>query len=455
MIYRRCSCRDANGKPYGNLPENATEQQTARACPTLLSDPKHGKWGYYLSRGFGFDPKTKTMKRLQTRVANFTSKRAAQSAFAKAKTEHDAGQFIETNRTVFGQWCDEWLTAREQRGDIKASTLDAYRRYVDNDIIPSALGRVRLTDIKRGDVRRFVDGLIAAGRGPATVRKVLATVQSALSAALRDDLIATNPARGVRLPSAEAHEFEPWTPQQVGAFLDHAATHRLGAIFEVAVWTGLRRAELVGLRWADVDLARRVLSVKTTRVQAGRAIVENSPKTSAGRRVVQLDDAAVGALVACQITQQGDRGRLGNLWEGDGHVFTYEDGRAIRPDYVTRLFETLRDEVNAGILDENVERVANGEQQVPLLPTITLHGLRHMHASLLLAGGADIALVSKRLGHASISITADVYSHLVDDAARRAAESASALVPRAGAQRAHNDADLKASTSAQKAVEPA
>lgn len=76
MIYRRCSCRDESGKPYGNLPENASEQQTARACPVLLSDPKHGKWGYYLSRGFGFDPKTKKMKRLQTRVANFSSKRS-------------------------------------------------------------------------------------------------------------------------------------------------------------------------------------------------------------------------------------------------------------------------------------------------------------------------------------------------------------------------------------------
>lgn len=443
MIYRRCSCRDESGKPYGNLPENASEQQIARACPALLADPKHGKWGYYLSRGF--DARG---KRLQTRVANFSSKRAAQSAFAKAKAEHDRGEFVETSRTRFAQWCDEWLTGREQRGDIKASTLDAYRRYVDNDIATSALGRLRLTDIKRGDVRRFVDGLIADGRGAATVRKVLATVQSALTAALRDDLIASNPARGVRLPSVDAHEFEPWTPAQVGAYLDHAATHRLGALYEVAVWTGLRRAELIGLRWADVDLARRVLTVRTTRVQAGRQIVENSPKTSAGRRVVQLDDAAVGALVAWQITQQGDRDRLGDLWAGEGHVFTYEDGRPLRPDYVTRLFETLRVEVNDGISAANVERAERGEQPHPLLPTITLHGLRHMHASLLLAGGADIALVSKRLGHASISITADVYSHLVDDAARRAAESAAALVPRASAQRVHNHAAQNASSDA-------
>lgn len=182
--------------------------------------------------------------------------------------------------------------------------------------------------------------------------------------------------------------------------------------------TGLRRAELVGLRWGDVDLARRELSVRSTRVQASGEIVENSPKTSAGRRVVQLDDAAVGALVAWQISQGGERSAWDAAWLGSGYIFTYENGEPLRPQYVTRLFDSLRRDVG--------------------LPEMTLHGLRHMHASLLLASGADIALVSKRLGHSSISVTSDIYTHLIGDAARRAAESASALVPRATAQQVHN-----------------
>jgi integrase len=267
-------------------------------------------------------------------------------------------------------------------------------------------------------VRAFIDSLIADGRGAVTVRRIIAVVQGALTAALRDDIIATNPARGVRLPNVDAHEFEPWTPQQVGAFLDHASQHRLGALFEVAVLTGLRRAELVGLRWVDVDLARRELSVRSTRVETSRGVVENAPKTSAGRRVVQLDDAAVGALVAWQIAQSGERAQWDAAWLSSGYVFTYENGEPLRPQYVTRLFDSLRAAAD--------------------LPEMTLHGLRHMHASLLLASGADIALVSKRLGHSSISITSDIYTHLIGDAARRAAESASALVPRATAQRVHN-----------------
>ncbi|EIC06301.1 integrase family protein [Microbacterium laevaniformans OR221] len=428
MIYRRCSCRRPGSRTqYAVLPEKPTEKQVGNTCPRLLSDPKHGKWGYYLARGTDASG-----KRLQTRVAGFDTKRTAQSALAKARAEHDRGEFVETSRVKFGQWLDEWLDGREQRGDIKRSTLDNYRRYVDADIKPSALGRLRLTDIKRADVRRFIDALIADGRGPTTVRRIVAVVQGALTAALRDDMIAANPARGVRLPVVDAHEFEPWSPVQVGAFLDRAAQHRLGALFEIAVLTGLRRAELLGLRWGDVDLARRELTVRTTRVQTRSAVVENSPKTSAGRRVVQLDDAAVGALVAWQIAQEADRLNCGTLWEGDGHVFTYENGTPLRPQYVTRLFETLRSEIG--------------------LPDMTLHGLRHMHASLLLASGTDIALVSKRLGHSSISITSDIYTHLIGDAGRRAAEGASALIPRASAHTLHTQPSGAGMT---KAPEPA
>ncbi|MGZ0711123.1 site-specific integrase (plasmid) [Coraliomargarita sp. W4R53] len=427
MIYSRCACKRADGKPYGNLPEHATAEQIARACPALASaresGAKHGKWGFYLSRGFDAGG-----KRLQTRVATFDSKRAAQSALAKAKTQHDAGDFVETSRVRFDHWIDDWLTSRQQRGDIKPSTLDNYLRYATNDIKPSPLGRLRLTDIKRHHVRAFIDSLIANGRGATTVRRIIAVVQGALTAALHDDLIALNPARGVRLPVVDAHEFEPWSPQQVGAFLDHAATHRLGAAFEIAVLTGLRRAELVGLRWVDVDLTRRELTVRMTRVETSSGIVENSPKTSAGRRIVELDDAAVGALVAWQIAQSGEHEHAADLWEISGYVFTYENGEPLRPQYLTRLFETLRDDL--------------------ALPKITLHGLRHMHASLLIASGNDIAVVSKRLGHASISITSDIYTHLIGDAGRRAAEGASALIPRATAQQLHNSGSTAEPTKA-------
>lgn len=226
MIYRRCACRNQAGQAYGNLPaDHPTTAQVERACPRLVSDRKHGKWGYYLSRGFDASG-----KRLQTRVANFDGERAARSAYAKAKTLHDSGLYVETSRTRFADWLTEWLDGRIARGELKPSTIDNYRRYVTQDIAPSALGRMRLTDIRRTDVRRFVDGLVTAGRGTYTVQRILAVVQSSLTAAMRDDAIAANPAHGVPSPRPAAYEFEPWEPAQVGTFLDVAATDRLGAL---------------------------------------------------------------------------------------------------------------------------------------------------------------------------------------------------------------------------------
>lgn len=435
MIYRRCSCRDERGKPYGNLPENASEQQVARACPTLLADPKHGKWGYYLSRGFAFDPKTKKMRRLQTRVANFTSKRAAQSAYAKAKAEHDTGQFRETNRTQFAQWCDEWLSA----SGLSAGLVAAYRRYFENDVAPSALGRMRLSDIRRADVQRFVDSMLAAGRGVPTVKKAHRGISSALTAAVRGDLIPANPANGVVFPKERRAKFEPWSPAQAGRFLDHAAQHRLGVVLEVAMFTGLRPAELAGLRWIDVDLASRTLTVRWTRTIVDGKVEEKEPKTEESQASIDLEDRAVGALVAWQITQHGDRERLGDLWQNTGYVFTHEDGRPLRRDYVLKnVFRPVWAATNATIAAENVERVARGEQPQSPLSWIKMHGLRHMHASLMLASGADIALASKRLRHSSVVITSDVYTHLIGDRARHAAEAVAALIPRADAQQVHN-----------------
>ncbi|MGA7147943.1 MAG: tyrosine-type recombinase/integrase [Microbacterium sp.] len=153
----------------------------------------------------------------------------------------------------------------------------------------------------------------------------------------------------------------------------------------------------------------------------------------------------MGALVAWQITEQSDRERLGSLWQSSGYVFTHEDGRPLlRRDYVLKsVFKPVWAATNATIAADNAQRVARGEQPLPLLSWIKMHGLRHMHASLMLASGADIALTSKRLRHSSVVITADVYTHLIGDRARHAAEAVAALVPRAGAHQVHNNsADL-------------
>ncbi len=404
-LFRRCGCRDEQGRQYGALSEDATPVQRERACPAMLVDPKHGRWSFRLSAGF--DPVTK--KRRQVNGGSYPTKREAQQERNKAAVAIDAGKVVTTDRRTFAEYLPAWLDRRAvvrtaNKAPLRPATLENYRRYVEQDIGPSALGVMQLREIRRRHVQAFVDDL-ARTRGAVTVARIVAVVQGALSQAVVDELIDETPAHNLELPVVETREFEPWEVEQVGHFLDVAAQHRLGSLFEVAVFTGLRRGELLGLRWSDVDLTRRELRVQTNRTTTG----EGRTKTEAGRRRVALDDRAVGALVAWQIGQAGERDMLGGDWTASGHVFTYADGQPLKPQYVTRLFDKLR--IRA------------------CLPEMTLHGLRHQSASLQLAAGVPLAVVSKRLGHSSVSVTADIYSHLLRSTEHDAANAAAALVP--------------------------
>lgn len=396
-LFRRCGCRSAEGKTYPTLPDQPTAEQVARACPQM-SNPKHGKWSFRLSAKF--DPVTK--KRRQINGGTYVTKREAQQERNKTAVKLDQGKVPTASRKTLADYLPRWLeragtngTSR-RRKPLAATTLENYWRYAQQDILPTPLAGMQLRDVRRRHVQAFIDDL-AKDRGAVTVRRIVAVLQGCLSSAVRDELIEDNPARDLDLPYAEVKRFEPWTPEQVGHFLDVATSHRLGALFEAAVWTGLRRSELVSLAWADVDPAGRELAVRKS-------------KTDAGVRRVPLSDEAVGALVAWQIAQADERADWGPAYAGTGLVFTMEDGRPLKLQYATRLFDHLREQAE--------------------LPAMTLHGLRHMGGSLLLAGGAPIEFVSKLLGHSDVRVTSGIYSHQLRGTGHQWTEAASALVPR-------------------------
>ncbi|MDQ0275732.1 integrase [Arthrobacter silviterrae] len=407
-VFRRCACRDENGKQYG------------ASCPKL-ENPKHGSWGYYVAGGI--DPITR--KRIQYRKTGFSTQKAAREARNDVASKVDRGTYIAPTRETLATYLDAWLPRRAATGQgLRQTTVDNYRRYIDNDIKPSPLGAMALTDIRRFHINEFLGSLTAAGRGATTVRRVAAVLQGSLRAAARSNRIDHNPATELELPTVDSGEVHAWEPAEVGVFLDEAAKHRLGALFEVAMFTGLRRGELLGLRWTDVDLIKRTISVRNNRVQAKGQVVENPTKTASGRRTVDLDDRSVGAFVALQILQAQEQTDGQEAYTASGYVFTMEDGRPLKPQYATRLFDRIR--VNAK------------------LPKLTLHGSRHEHAALMIASGVDIAVVSKRLGHSSISITSDIYGHLIGSASRDAAQGAAALVPArsSGAHTVHTQGQI-------------
>lgn len=392
-LFRRCGCRDEAGGQYSVLPEDLTPAQRAKACPQMLLDPKHGRWSFRLSAGY--DPVTR--KRRQVNGRTYSTKREAQRARNEALVKVDRGEVAKHSRVTLAEYVPAWLARRQRTGrGLRPTTVENYTRYVQQDIVPSRLGGVRLEDVRKHHLNAFVDDLAAAGRGAVTIRRIVAVLQGALRAAADDELVPANPATRLALPRVDTKPFRPWEPEQVGHFLDVAALHRLGALFEVGVFTGLRRGELVALQWADVDLARRTLTVRAS-------------KTDAGRRVLDIDDRTIGALLAWQLAQDAERAACGPIWSGTGHVFTYADGQPLKPQYATRLFDKLR--LQAG------------------LPKMTLHGSRHTNASLMIAAGTDLVVVSKRLGHSSVQVTGDIYAHLIGSASRDAANRAADLVP--------------------------
>lgn len=252
QLYRRCGCRDENGRQYGNH------------CPKLKTDPKHGTWGYYLSHGS--DPKTK--KRRQYREAGFKTKGAAASAVAELKTRLDKGTYTEPSKKTLAEYAPEALQRRRITGSgLKATTAANYDRYVRQDIIPSRLGEMRLTDIRRSHVNTWVAAL-AATRGAVTVRRALATLQMILSTAVREEIIPANPARNIDKPVVPGSDspIKHWEPEYLAEFFDRCGRHRLGPLFELTTYTGLRRGEIAGLHWADIDLEGRQIVIRHNRV---------------------------------------------------------------------------------------------------------------------------------------------------------------------------------------------
>jgi integrase len=220
----------------------------------------------------------------------------AQSAATKLRAALDAGTFTEPSKKTLREYAPE-VIARRRAGGLKPTTLANYHRYVEQDVAPSRLGAILLTDIRRAHVNAWLAELTAAGRGATTVRRALATLRMIFSAAVRDEIIPANPALMVDKPAVSDSPVTAWEPEDIAEFLERCSRHRLGPLFELAVYTGLRRGEICGLHWPDVNLAARTIVVRHNRVTVDGRVQEQTTKSRSGRRTLPLSDAAVAALL--------------------------------------------------------------------------------------------------------------------------------------------------------------
>jgi integrase len=265
---------------------------------------------------------------------------------------------------------------------------------------------------------RLTDDHVAAAleraNGPAAQQRAFAALRAALNAAgpgqrpLRRH-IAHNPCDLVPLPEWEPRPTVIWEPEELARFLGHAEPDSLGVLFRVLALCGLRRGEVIGLRWADLDLDAGTLRVEQQLVWRGREPVVERPKTRKSRREVGLDAGTVAALRAHKVQQAKDRLLAGSAWEDHDLVFCREDGSPVPPWEVGNRFKELC-------------RAAQ-------VPVIRLHDLRHTYVSLLDEAGVDVKVASELVGHSSTRITAEVYTHVRRARRADAAARVAALLP--------------------------
>ncbi|MGI8422981.1 MAG: tyrosine-type recombinase/integrase [Chloroflexota bacterium] len=334
--------------------------------------------------------------------------------------------------TFLRRWLEESV-----RPKVRPRTFDSYRFYVERHLIPG-LGREQLATLspqtvqgflnRKAASRRLVSGtnmtaLEGATLAPRTVQYIRAILRKALSQALKWDLVGRNVATLVDPPRSQKTEVQPLTPDQARTFLAAVKGDRLEALFTVAMAMGLRQGEALGLRWADVDFTAGELHVRQTLVRVMERgddgkdharLVIAEPKTDRSRRSLHLPAVSVAALHKHRAAQLQERLLAGTRWQDTGLVFTTTIGTPIDASGVTHRFHALL-------------RGAD-------LPRKRFHDLRHTCASLLLAQGLDLRLIMEILGHSQISLTANLYTHVLPAAKADVADRMDALLaPRASA----------------------
>ena len=390
------------------MKHGSVAQRHTRDCPREVdgSFAPHrckGAWRYVLEYG-----RDTNGRRLQTSKSGFPTKGAAQSALQQmVKT-----LMTEVNPTslTVGEYLETWLTGKHA---LKPKTTSLYRDFITNYLEPN-LGHIRLLELRAHHLDHMYANIALGRRGlplsPSTIRRIHAVLRSALNTAVKRRFLPYSPADHIELAAENPKRPKPWTLEECQSFLRDIADDRLASLYHLILFTGMRRGEAIGLRWKDLDLDRAYLSVEQQITEVHGHSVVGTPKTKRGTRDIPIDAGTVAMLRRhCEI-QNVERTAWGPAWNDADLVFTREDGRPLRPEYATRHFQALARQSG--------------------LRAIRLHDLRHTNASLALEAGVAMKVVSDRLGHSQIAVTADLYTHVNDTVGRAAATTiAGALKP--------------------------
>ena len=369
------------------------------------------RWGYVLDVHQDYA----TGSRKQVRRGGCDTQADAVKALAKAKKAIETGSdYFGAERLTFIGYLDLWLGTQPATG-IRQRTLDDYNNETRRYIRPH-MADIALQKLTPQHLEDFYILLIERGGhkgrplGVPTVLRVHRVINKALKDAERKGLITSNPARLARKPSAAQTQNEKpaLTPQELSTLLEALKDHELFAMWRLAALTGMRRAEVVGMKWEYYnDTAQTVRVIET--ITTSNGVPQNvPPKSNRSRRVIDIDDETADALRAHRQAQGELREFVGSGWQEHGYMFTTPLGTPHHPDNITKMFTKLVKQID--------------------ITRISLHGLRHTHATQLLAAGVNPRVVSERLGHADVAFPLQTYGHVLPGQQRAAADAAAGLL---------------------------
>jgi integrase len=304
---------------------------------------------------------------------------------------------IDGKQTV-RQYLEGWLAAI--KGNVRPKTFTGYEIYVRLHTVPT-LGKTRIAKLTPQQLQALYSKKLEEGLSPTTVFHIHATIHRALQQAVRWGVIARNVAGLVDPPRRTRQEMKTYSSEQARILLDAAVGERLEALYILAITTGMRQGELLGLRWKDVDLDEQVLRVRATMQRTKEGLTFCEPKTAGSRRQIALTSQAITALRRHRANQAEERLRMGPSWEDKDLVFCTANGRPIEAtNLLRRSFKPLLKKAG--------------------LPNLRFHDLRHTAATICLKKKVPAKVVSEMLGHSRIAITLDTYSHVLPDMQREA-----------------------------------
>ncbi|GER67439.1 site-specific integrase [Weizmannia acidilactici] len=360
---------------------------------------KEKKKGFYFRIDVGKDPVTG--KRKQASFGPFRTKTEAKKELLKIKNQVDNGSYFKESTEDFSMFMERWFNTSYKR-TVEITTAKS-REYVIRNHIMKYFQHKKINEITTFDIDSFYVDKLDSGYSGAYIRQMHNLLNQAFDQAVRWSLIKVNPVKNAKPPKVKSEEKITWTVDEVNRFQNLIKNSSMEIPYLLAIFTGMRRGEVLGLKWDDVDFENKKIRIKRSLCfVSGKGLIFKEPKTKKSKRQISISQHVVNVLKKHKQKQEFQKEKLGIQYQNNNLIVCTDDGKPLDPRNLLRQFYRLIEEAN--------------------VPRISFHDLRHTHATILMQQGENPKVVSERLGHSRVGITLDLYSHVSDDLQEQAAE---------------------------------